>query len=168
MTVGQPGGMMGPPTCGTTPVTIGQVCMSPARAAGGISEPLQELGELRIHLALAALRLGRRLLAGGRVLARRLLGWRVVEAGHKLVEVAVRALAAIAGIGCRLLALGGRLLTFRRRLGLAFGGGRGLRREDGAGRLRPAPGERYAGERGEAAEAHLGPPLDRQERNEML
>lgn len=36
-TVGQPGGKMGPPTCGTggTPgVTIGQVCMSPALAAG--------------------------------------------------------------------------------------------------------------------------------------
>jgi hypothetical protein len=33
-TVGHPGGMMGPPTCGTTPVTIGQVCMSVTRAAG--------------------------------------------------------------------------------------------------------------------------------------
>jgi hypothetical protein len=38
-TVGQPGGKIGPPTCGTggTPgVTIGQVCMSPILAAGGI------------------------------------------------------------------------------------------------------------------------------------
>src|SRR6478672_4368670 len=34
-TVGTPGGRMGPPTCGTTPVTIGQVCMSVTRAAGG-------------------------------------------------------------------------------------------------------------------------------------
>ncbi len=36
-TVGQPGGMIGPPTCGTggvPGVTIGQVCMSPIRAAG--------------------------------------------------------------------------------------------------------------------------------------
>src|SRR5262249_31044365 len=36
-TVGQPGGMMGPPTCGTRPVTIGQVCISVIRAAGGIA-----------------------------------------------------------------------------------------------------------------------------------
>src|SRR5215204_950752 len=35
-TVGAPGGRIGPPTCGTTPVTIGQVCMSPTRAAGGM------------------------------------------------------------------------------------------------------------------------------------
>jgi hypothetical protein len=38
-TVGQPGGRMGPPTCGiggTPGVTIGQVCMSPTLAAGGI------------------------------------------------------------------------------------------------------------------------------------
>jgi hypothetical protein len=38
-TVGQPGGKIGPPTCGTggTPgVTIGQTCMSVMRAAGGI------------------------------------------------------------------------------------------------------------------------------------
>ena len=33
-TVGQHGGRIGPPTCGTIPVTIGQVCMSPRRAAG--------------------------------------------------------------------------------------------------------------------------------------
>ena len=32
-TVGQPGGRTGPPTCGTRTVTIGQVCMSPTRAA---------------------------------------------------------------------------------------------------------------------------------------
>ena len=37
-TVGQPGGRIGPPTCGTTPVTIGQVCMSVTRAAGGIGK----------------------------------------------------------------------------------------------------------------------------------
>ena len=36
-TVGHPGGKTGPPTCGTTPVTIGQVCISLTRAAGGIS-----------------------------------------------------------------------------------------------------------------------------------
>src|SRR5262245_25705521 len=36
-TVGSPGGSAGPPTCGTTPVTIGHTCMSPARAAGGTS-----------------------------------------------------------------------------------------------------------------------------------
>ena len=33
-TVGQPGGRIGPPTWGTTPVTIGQTCMSVTRAAG--------------------------------------------------------------------------------------------------------------------------------------
>src|SRR5947209_15994452 len=36
ITVGSQGGMMGPPTWGTVPLTIGQVCMSPSRAAGGI------------------------------------------------------------------------------------------------------------------------------------
>jgi hypothetical protein len=35
-TVGAPGGMIGPPTCGLGPSDIGQVCMSPTRAAGGI------------------------------------------------------------------------------------------------------------------------------------
>jgi hypothetical protein len=35
-TVGAPGGAMGPPTWGTIPVTMGQVCMSVIRAAGGI------------------------------------------------------------------------------------------------------------------------------------
>jgi hypothetical protein len=38
-TVGQPGGKIGPPTCGiggTPGVCIGQVCMSPTLAAGGI------------------------------------------------------------------------------------------------------------------------------------
>jgi hypothetical protein len=35
-TVGLPGGMTGPPTCGTVPVTIGQTCMSEILAAGGI------------------------------------------------------------------------------------------------------------------------------------
>ena len=33
-TVGQPGGRMGPPTCGTSTVTIGQTCMSETLAAG--------------------------------------------------------------------------------------------------------------------------------------
>ena len=33
-TVGTPGGKMGPPACGTVPVTIGQTCMSPTLAAG--------------------------------------------------------------------------------------------------------------------------------------
>jgi hypothetical protein len=43
-TVGQTGGRIGPPTCGTggTPgVTIGHVCISPIRAAGGIVRLLQ-------------------------------------------------------------------------------------------------------------------------------
>src|SRR6266699_5704591 len=35
-TVGAHGGRMGPPTCGTTPVTMGQTCMSVMRAAGGM------------------------------------------------------------------------------------------------------------------------------------
>src|SRR5690349_1649732 len=35
-TVGAPGGRIGPPTCGFGPSDIGQVCMSPTRAAGGI------------------------------------------------------------------------------------------------------------------------------------
>ena len=35
-TVGQPGGRIGPPTCGMSPVTIGQTCMSVMRAAGGM------------------------------------------------------------------------------------------------------------------------------------
>src|SRR5712691_9102119 len=35
-TVGSHGGRMGPPTCGTTPVTMGQTCMSVMRAAGGM------------------------------------------------------------------------------------------------------------------------------------
>jgi hypothetical protein len=34
MTVIAHGGMTGPPTCGTSPVTIGQTCMSVTRAAG--------------------------------------------------------------------------------------------------------------------------------------
>lgn len=33
-TVGHPGGRIGPPTCGTVPVTIGQTCISDALAAG--------------------------------------------------------------------------------------------------------------------------------------
>src|SRR5574337_1423474 len=36
-TVGAPGGRIGPPTWGTTPVTIGQTCMSETRAAGGMA-----------------------------------------------------------------------------------------------------------------------------------
>jgi hypothetical protein len=39
-TVGQPGGKIGPPTCGiggTPGVCIGQVCMSPTLAAGGMA-----------------------------------------------------------------------------------------------------------------------------------
>jgi hypothetical protein len=35
-TVGHPGGITGPPTWGTVPVTIGQTCISPIRAAKGI------------------------------------------------------------------------------------------------------------------------------------
>ncbi len=41
-TVGAPGAAIGPPTCGTSTVTIGQVCISVRRAAGGISEVLTE------------------------------------------------------------------------------------------------------------------------------
>ncbi len=37
-TVGTPGGRIGPPTCGTTPVTIGHTCISPALAAGGMMQ----------------------------------------------------------------------------------------------------------------------------------
>jgi len=33
-TVGSPAGIMGPPTCGVVPVTIGQVCISVILAAG--------------------------------------------------------------------------------------------------------------------------------------
>ena len=36
ITVGQHGGIIGLPTCGTTPVTIGQVCISVIRDAGGM------------------------------------------------------------------------------------------------------------------------------------
>ena len=36
-TVGAQGGKIGPPTCGTTPVTIGQTWLSPSRAAGIMS-----------------------------------------------------------------------------------------------------------------------------------
>jgi hypothetical protein len=35
-TVGAPGGSTGPPTCGTVPVIIGQICISPTLAAIGI------------------------------------------------------------------------------------------------------------------------------------
>src|SRR5271154_2569415 len=41
-TVGSQGGRMGPPTCGTSTVTIGQTCMSVARAAGGILSLLRD------------------------------------------------------------------------------------------------------------------------------
>jgi hypothetical protein len=42
ITVGQPAGMTGPPTCGVDGgVTIGQVCMSPTLAAIGISYSLR-------------------------------------------------------------------------------------------------------------------------------
>jgi hypothetical protein len=39
MTVGQHGGRMGPPTCGTGPLNMGQVCMSVIREAGGTGDP---------------------------------------------------------------------------------------------------------------------------------
>src|SRR5271163_2355460 len=38
ITVVQHGGMIGPPTCGTSTVTIGQVCISVTRAARGICQ----------------------------------------------------------------------------------------------------------------------------------
>jgi hypothetical protein len=37
VTVVHPGGITGPPTCGTGPVNIGQVCMSVILAADGIT-----------------------------------------------------------------------------------------------------------------------------------
>ena len=40
------GGMIGPPTCGTSPVTIGQVCMSVTLAAG---RPIRSSEASRIH-----------------------------------------------------------------------------------------------------------------------
>src|SRR5262249_26414065 len=43
-TVGQHAGRIGPPTWGTGPgLTIGQVCMSPRRAAGGMGAPFSAL-----------------------------------------------------------------------------------------------------------------------------
>gem|GEM_PF-4139885 len=39
-TVGTQGPEIGPPTCGTIPVTIGQVCISVILAAGGIASAL--------------------------------------------------------------------------------------------------------------------------------
>jgi hypothetical protein len=44
-TVGHPGGRIGPPTCGTTPVTMGQVCMSATLAAGGMVMLLEWVDE---------------------------------------------------------------------------------------------------------------------------
>jgi hypothetical protein len=47
-TVRQPGGRIGPPTCGTGPVERGQVCISPTLAAGGIEwPPLDEYSTFR-------------------------------------------------------------------------------------------------------------------------
>src|SRR5215218_10073978 len=70
-TVGAPGGMIGPPTCGTTPVTIGQVCMSPTRAAGGIRRdcpgPRGPRSRLRRRHPLEHLGVGEREVAGGDV-----------------------------------------------------------------------------------------------------
>src|SRR6185437_10435863 len=40
-TVGAPGAEIGPPTCGTGPVVIGQTCMSVRRAAGCMVNPLR-------------------------------------------------------------------------------------------------------------------------------
>jgi hypothetical protein len=60
-TVGQPGGNIGPPTWGTTPVTIGHVCISVILAAGGISNSpiirhyLSELWQLyQKHVSLTS------------------------------------------------------------------------------------------------------------------
>jgi hypothetical protein len=36
-TVGQPGPVTGPPMCGTSAVTMGHTCISPIRAAGGMT-----------------------------------------------------------------------------------------------------------------------------------
>src|SRR5688500_1956213 len=85
-TVGAPGGMIGPPTCGFGPSNIGQVCMSPTRAAGGMGaadcpprpRPRSTLRVRRGH-PLRHLGVGEREVAGGDVAAllglqRRLLG----------------------------------------------------------------------------------------------
>src|ERR1700691_4499774 len=42
-TVGMHGGRIGPPTCGTIPVTIGHTCISVMRAAGGPMFPSPSL-----------------------------------------------------------------------------------------------------------------------------
>jgi hypothetical protein len=46
ITVGAPGPVIGPPTCGTTPVTAGQTTMSETRAAGNdiSDDPRKKLG----------------------------------------------------------------------------------------------------------------------------
>src|ERR1700719_2738650 len=64
ITVGQPGGMIGPPTWGTTPVTMGQVCKSPTRAAGGMVESPVRLQFPALGAVVGDVRLFRRLRAG--------------------------------------------------------------------------------------------------------
>ena len=46
-TVTAQGGRMGPPTCGTSTVSIGQTCMSVARAAGNMLGSISRLGHQR-------------------------------------------------------------------------------------------------------------------------
>jgi len=45
-TVVSPGDEIGPPTCGTTPFTIGQQCMSVSRAAGGMRAIIPRAAEV--------------------------------------------------------------------------------------------------------------------------
>src|ERR1044072_3878852 len=54
-TCGQPGATIGPPTCGTTPVTIGHVCMSVSLAAGGIRLFVPTSLRLRIQRSILLL-----------------------------------------------------------------------------------------------------------------
>lgn len=51
MTLGEPLAM-GPPTWGTVPVTMGQVCMSPMRAAGFINISLKDERVININTIL--------------------------------------------------------------------------------------------------------------------
>src|SRR5687768_5593576 len=54
ITVGHPGGITGPPTCGTTPVTIGQVCISPTCAAIPIKNILIDIYHRSFYIRSSA------------------------------------------------------------------------------------------------------------------
>ena len=53
-TVVVPGGRIGPPTWGTSPVTIGQTCISVIRAAGGIIKILVDVYDRALYDSLTA------------------------------------------------------------------------------------------------------------------